>query len=140
MGGGGDGSPSHQGWESLGSTRIHTRMNIGDVSVCTFPNTQAHVQTHTHTQCGQEKHSCHIISECFSSLCDSVSAPVAITTAFIFTTGQRTGRSCHATNMNLKESLSSAFHFVTHARTQTNRLHYTYRQTDPNPICSHCII
>lgn len=54
-------------------TRIHTHRHG---STNEYTNATASLPS----LCGQEEHSRHIISECFSSQCDNMSAPVPVTT------------------------------------------------------------
>lgn len=58
--------------------RTHKYANMHFCTDCTNEYTNATASLPF--LCGQEEHCRHIISECFSSQCDNMSAPVAVTT------------------------------------------------------------
>lgn len=56
--------------------REYANVHFGTDSANEYTNATASLPS----LCGQEEHSRHIISECFSSRCDNMSAPVPVTT------------------------------------------------------------
>lgn len=56
--------------------REYANVHFGTDSANEYTNATASLPS----LCGQEEHSRHIISECFSSQCDNMSAPVPVTT------------------------------------------------------------
>lgn len=91
-----------------GKRRIQSHVHPeNNQQVCTHILSHRHGGTNEYTNataslpslCGQEEHSRHIISECFSSQCDNMSAPVPVTTPHCIDIHQLCSSLGHSTTM-----------------------------------------